>query len=30
MGEDQIETMFHKEHETYASVIKIMGIEKSN
>jgi tripartite-type tricarboxylate transporter receptor subunit TctC len=30
MGEDQIETMFHKEHETYAGVIKIMGIEKSN
>jgi tripartite-type tricarboxylate transporter receptor subunit TctC len=30
MGEDQIETMFQKEHETFASVIKIMGIEKSN
>jgi tripartite-type tricarboxylate transporter receptor subunit TctC len=30
MGGDQIETMFQKEHETYASVIKIMGIEKSN
>jgi tripartite-type tricarboxylate transporter receptor subunit TctC len=30
MGGDQIEAMFQKEHETFASVIKIMGIEKSN
>jgi tripartite-type tricarboxylate transporter receptor subunit TctC len=30
MTEDQIKAMFQKEHETFASVIKIMGIEKSN
>jgi tripartite-type tricarboxylate transporter receptor subunit TctC len=30
MGQDQIEVMFQKEHETFAGVIKIMGIEKSN
>jgi hypothetical protein len=30
MTEDQIEAMFQKEHETFAGVIKIMGIEKNN
>jgi tripartite-type tricarboxylate transporter receptor subunit TctC len=30
MGQDQIEAMFQKEHETFATVIKIVGIEKSN
>ena len=30
MAGDQIEAMFEKEHETFAGVIKILGIEKSN
>jgi tripartite-type tricarboxylate transporter receptor subunit TctC len=30
MSQDQIEAMFQNEHETFAGVIKILGIQKSN
>jgi hypothetical protein len=30
MNPDDIVAMFQREHETFAGVIKVMGIQKSN